>query len=85
MTQNNLTRGDEYGNLRCGAAEKYKPLVDALRKIKARIHAERYECTPLTVDDAATDAEKELMCIIDYIEAEVDEALALAAPLLGGK
>lgn len=49
---------------------------EVLRDIKSRIHAERYECTPLTIDDASTDAEKELMCIIDYIDAEVTAALA---------
>lgn len=48
----------------------------ALLDIKARINAERYEFTPLTVDDASTDAEKELMCIIDYIEARVESALS---------
>lgn len=53
--------------------------VEALRAIKARIHAERYECTPLTIDDASTDAEKELMCIIDYIEAMVNAALSAKA------
>jgi len=56
-----------------------------VERIRERIHAERYECTPLTIDDASTDAEKELMCIIDFIESECNKALAQAEKLMGSK
>lgn len=56
--------------------DAFEQVCVALKRIRKRIHAERYECTPLTVDDATTDAEKELMCIIDFIAGECDAALA---------